>query len=376
MTTRPVRVAVIDSGVNPAHPHVAGVAGGTAIAPDGSTSGDYIDRLGHGTAVAAAIHERAPDAELLGVKVFDRHLSASIETLVAAIDWAAAHDVDLINLSLGTANPDHETALRSAVARAARAGALLVAGGDPRRRRVSAGQSRWGGACGAGLELSTAGRRREPWRTGSRQRLPCVGLSATGAWCGARAQPEGHQLRRGERDRHAGARADGRLATVPRDRHRRLGAGGRSRREAPEPEARSLKPEAWCRPAPSRTGPAGRRSRCRCSCPGRGRQRSSISKAPWSCFRSTPARLGGDHGCYRRASCAACWPSCSVRHGAAPDHVPLMAATVGSVYLSHRLSPFSIYTLKLHRRGVNTPGREEAERARQRIATPTQPAQT
>lgn len=129
MTTRPVRVAVIDSGVNPAHPHVAGVAGGTAIAPDGSTSGDYIDRLGHGTAVAAAIHERAPDAELLGVKVFDRHLSASIETLVAAIDWAAAHDVDLINLSLGTANPDHETALRSAVARAARAGALLVAAG-------------------------------------------------------------------------------------------------------------------------------------------------------------------------------------------------------------------------------------------------------
>ena len=48
--------------------------------------------------------------------------------------------------------------------------------------------------------------------------------------------------------------------------------------------------------------------------------------------------------------------------------LPLMAATVGSVYLSHRLSPFSIYTLKLHRRGISYPGREEAERATQRMA--------
>ena len=32
--------------------------------------------------------------------------------------------------------------------------------------------------------------------------------------------------------------------------------------------------------------------------------------------------------------------------------LPLMAATVGSVYLSHRLLPHSIYILKLHRRGI------------------------
>ena len=129
MTHRPVRVAVIDSGVNPAHPHVGGVAGGTAIAADGSSGGDYIDRLGHGTAVAAAIRERAPGAELLAVKVFDRRLSASIEALVEGIGWAAVHDADLINLSLGTANLDHTAALRSAVVRAAAAGALVVAAG-------------------------------------------------------------------------------------------------------------------------------------------------------------------------------------------------------------------------------------------------------
>ncbi len=50
--------------------------------------------------------------------------------------------------------------------------------------------------------------------------------------------------------------------------------------------------------------------------------------------------------------------------------LPLMAATVGSVYMSHRMSPFSIYTLKLHRRGISYPGQEEAERAARRMAAP------
>jgi CIC family chloride channel protein len=35
--------------------------------------------------------------------------------------------------------------------------------------------------------------------------------------------------------------------------------------------------------------------------------------------------------------------------------LPLMAATVGSVYLSHQLLPQSIYTLKLHNRGIHYP---------------------
>ena len=134
MTTEPVRVAVIDSGVNPAHPHIGAVCGGIAIAADGLRAGEttaesYLDRIGHGTAVAAAIRERAPGADLLAVKVFHQQLSASIDTLVAGIDWAVAAGADLINLSLGTANPEHAGVLREAVARAAAAGALLVAAG-------------------------------------------------------------------------------------------------------------------------------------------------------------------------------------------------------------------------------------------------------
>ena len=77
-TGRGVRVAVIDSGVHAAHPHIGSVAGGVAIDEDGREHEDYVDRLGHGTAVAAAIKEKAPDAELYVVKVFDRSLSTRI----------------------------------------------------------------------------------------------------------------------------------------------------------------------------------------------------------------------------------------------------------------------------------------------------------
>ena len=83
------RVAVIDSGVHSAHPHVGGVAGGVGFDEDGRQHDDYVDRLGHGTAVTAAIREKAPDAELYAVKVFDRALSTRIANLIAAIDWAS-----------------------------------------------------------------------------------------------------------------------------------------------------------------------------------------------------------------------------------------------------------------------------------------------
>jgi len=43
--------------------------------------------------------------------------------------------------------------------------------------------------------------------------------------------------------------------------------------------------------------------------------------------------------------------------------LPLMTATVGSVYISHQLLPHSIYTLKLYLRGIHYPYIDETERA-------------
>lgn len=125
-----VRVAVVDSGIHPGHPHIGGVSGGIAfISPEGPT-GDYLDRLGHGTAVAAAIREKAPDSDLYAVKIFDRTLGTSIERLIAAVGWAIDSGMHIINLSLGTARHEHREALTSLVARATQRGAVIVAAAE------------------------------------------------------------------------------------------------------------------------------------------------------------------------------------------------------------------------------------------------------
>lgn len=119
-------MAVIDSGVHAAHPHVGQVAGGIAFDLAGTLHSDYVDRLSHGTAVAAAIHEKAPDAELYAVKVFDRSLATSVTALVRAVEWAIDADVQLINLSLGTSRPAHEPALSDVVLKAAARHVVIV----------------------------------------------------------------------------------------------------------------------------------------------------------------------------------------------------------------------------------------------------------
>jgi subtilisin family serine protease len=127
--SRLVRVVVIDSGVHASHPHIGGVAGGIGIHENGLEHDDYLDRLGHGTAVAAAIKEKAPAAAIFAIKVFDRELAATGLALVAACDRALAEGAHIVNLSLGTKNADHESALSDAVERLRRGGAAIVAAG-------------------------------------------------------------------------------------------------------------------------------------------------------------------------------------------------------------------------------------------------------
>ncbi|MFN8573859.1 MAG: S8 family serine peptidase [Gemmatimonadaceae bacterium] len=124
-TGQGIRVAIVDSGVVPSHPHVGDVAGGIHFTPSGTTA-DYMDRIGHGTAVAGAIREKAPDATLIAVRVFDRTLATTAEQLAEAIEWAAREGVDLINVSLGTPNEQHRARLALAVDHAVAAGAWVV----------------------------------------------------------------------------------------------------------------------------------------------------------------------------------------------------------------------------------------------------------
>lgn len=125
-TGRGVRVAVIDSGIHAGHPHIGGIAGGVSVC-DEELRADITDRIGHGTAVAAAIREKAPHAELYAVKVFDRTLSTTADRLVRGIRWAAEAGARVINLSLGTARAEHAARLSDAVAFAVECGAVIVA---------------------------------------------------------------------------------------------------------------------------------------------------------------------------------------------------------------------------------------------------------
>lgn len=122
---RPVRIGVLDSGVCCTHPHVRKVVDGITITAEGTMPG-YEDTLGHGTAVAAIIHHLNPEADLVAVKIFDRKLATSLPVVIRAIDWCSQHDIQVINLSLGTLNPEHRSAFEEAIVRAQAAGAVIV----------------------------------------------------------------------------------------------------------------------------------------------------------------------------------------------------------------------------------------------------------
>jgi subtilisin family serine protease len=121
-----VRVAVIDSGVNPAHPHVGGVEGGVAITAEGEGQ-VYLDYVGHGTAVAGAIREKAPEASIFAVKVFDQNLRTTSDTIIRAIEWAIDNRMHVVNLSLGTVNQTRREQFERVVARAIDRNVTLVA---------------------------------------------------------------------------------------------------------------------------------------------------------------------------------------------------------------------------------------------------------
>jgi subtilisin family serine protease len=102
----PLSIAVIDSGINRNHFHVGKVTGGHGYRIDRKGRvkrvADFEDEIGHGTAIAGILGEKAPFAELYGIKIFQKELSASAEVLITALKWAILAKMNIIHLSLGT----------------------------------------------------------------------------------------------------------------------------------------------------------------------------------------------------------------------------------------------------------------------------------
>lgn len=105
-------VAVLDTGYDPDQPDLGGRVVDAADFTGGE-SGVAIDRVGHGTHVAATVAGTgsasdgaqkgvAPAADLLIGKVLADDGEGTFDQIIAGMEWAVANDADVINMSLGT----------------------------------------------------------------------------------------------------------------------------------------------------------------------------------------------------------------------------------------------------------------------------------
>lgn len=134
-------IAIIDSGINPAHPHVGAITGGHGYEIDPETgqvkqTGDFMDNIGHGTAIAGIIKEKVPNAGLYAVKIFSRDLGTSIPVLTQAIAWCVRRKFDIIHLSLGVKNKDSAAPLKQLCDTAREKGILIIASARGPEHRI------------------------------------------------------------------------------------------------------------------------------------------------------------------------------------------------------------------------------------------------
>lgn len=131
-TGDPVKVAIVDTGIDLSHPDLqANIMGGyNAINPLKSAKDDN----GHGTHVAgtiAAIDNTigvvgvGPKIDLYSVKVLNAAGSGYLSDVIEGIGWAADHGIQVVNMSLGTSSDVQS--LHDAVANAQAAGVTEVA---------------------------------------------------------------------------------------------------------------------------------------------------------------------------------------------------------------------------------------------------------
>jgi subtilisin len=129
-----VRVAVVDSGIDAAHPDLDGrvdIEAGVDVALDEAgdlvvVPGPHDDTFGHGTACAGIIHGLAPEASITSVRVLGPGLVGKANAFLAGLGWAVEQGFDNINLSLGTSRRDWAHAFYEVCDRAYFQGSFVV----------------------------------------------------------------------------------------------------------------------------------------------------------------------------------------------------------------------------------------------------------
>ena len=134
-------IAIIDSGIIPGHPHVGSITGGHGYETDPETgqveqTDDFMDNIGHGTAIAGIIKEKVPDAGLYAVKIFSRDLGTSVPVLTQALAWCVRRTFDIIHLSLGIENKESAGPLKQLCDTAREKGILIIASARGPEHRI------------------------------------------------------------------------------------------------------------------------------------------------------------------------------------------------------------------------------------------------
>ena len=125
-------MAVVDSGIDAAHPEVGAVDRGIALAWDpetdevAGTEGPHDDLFGHGTACAGIIRRTAPDATLWSVRVLGSRLTGQGVVFAEGLRWAIREGARVVNLSLSTGREDYFGLFHEIADQAAFAGVVLV----------------------------------------------------------------------------------------------------------------------------------------------------------------------------------------------------------------------------------------------------------
>jgi serine protease len=121
---RGVRVAIIDTGIDATHPALQGAyrGGYDFVHNDSIPEEETADA--HGTFVAGVVLQVAPAAEIYALKIYGRDNSFETPDLIRAIDWAIAHDIDVINMSFAMKVGLTDT--QRAIDRAEAAGIVVV----------------------------------------------------------------------------------------------------------------------------------------------------------------------------------------------------------------------------------------------------------
>ena len=125
-------VAVVDSGIDTAHPAVGAIERAVALQWDPeteeviTTEGPHEDLFGHGTACAGIVRRVAPAATLWSVRVLGSRLTGKGTVFAAGVRWAITHGARVVNLSLSTGREDYFGLFHQIADGAAFAGAVLV----------------------------------------------------------------------------------------------------------------------------------------------------------------------------------------------------------------------------------------------------------